>query len=91
MMFLTLEDRSESVDVILWPDVYERHADVVMEPGPFEITGTVKEDWGTYSLVADTVRAVEWSPNVVDLELASRKLAVSFEGEYVYTDVEVAA
>lgn len=91
MMFLTLEDRSESVDVILWPDVYERHADVVMEPGPFEITGTVKEDWGTYSLVADTVRAVEWSPNMVDLELASRKLAASFEGECVYTDVEVAA
>ena len=91
MMFLTLEDKSETVDVILWPDVYERYADVLMGGGPFEVRGRVLEEWGTYSVEADFVRAVEWSPNVVDLELASQRLLRSFEGEYVYGDVAVAA
>ena len=87
MMFLTLEDKSETVDVILWPDVFERHADIVLAGGPFEVQGRVEEDWGTYSLVAERVRAVEWSPNVVDLELASARLADSFRGDNRYADV----
>lgn len=88
MMFLTLEDRSETLDVILWPEVFERHADLLLEGGPFEVTGRVEEDWGTCSLVADKVRAVEWSPNVVDLELASDRLKNSFGEQYRYVDVE---
>jgi len=91
MMFLTLEDKSETVDVILWPDAYERFADVVVGPGPFEVHGRVKEDWGTFSVEADSVRAVDWSPSVVDLERASERLARSFEGEYEYGDVRTAA
>ncbi|MBT6147381.1 MAG: hypothetical protein HOH74_18235, partial [Gemmatimonadetes bacterium] len=89
MMFLTLEDRTETVDVILWPDVYERYADVVLGDGPFAITGRVEEDYGTYSLVAEKVRSVDWSPNVVDLELASQRLARSFADGYEYADVNV--
>jgi error-prone DNA polymerase len=91
MMFLTLEDRSETVDVILWPDVFERHADVVLGGGPFEVVGRVEEDWGTYSVVADRIKAVDWSPNVVDLELASQRLEKSFGEGYRYADVGVAA
>ena len=89
MMFLTLEDRTETVDVILWPDVYERHADVVLGDGPFELTGRVEADHGTHSLVAERVRSVDWSPNVVDLELASQRLARSFADGYEYADVNV--
>jgi error-prone DNA polymerase len=91
MMFLTLEDRSETVDVILWPDVYEKHADLLLGGGPFEVTGRVEEDWGTYSLVAQRVRAVDWSPNVVDLELASARLEKSFGEGYEYGDIAVGA
>ena len=89
MMFLTLEDRSETIDVILWPDIYERYADVVLGDGPFEVVGRVEEDWGTFSLVAEQVRAVDWSPNVVDLELASKRLAASFGHGDEYADVNV--
>jgi DNA-directed DNA polymerase III PolC len=89
MMFLTLEDRSETIDVILWPDIYERYADVVLGDGPFEVVGRVEEDWGTFSLVAEQVRAVDWSPNVVDLEVASKRLAASFGLGYEYADVNV--
>ncbi len=91
MMFLTLEDNTESVDVVLWPDVFERFADVVAGPGPFEVWGRVTEDWGTYTVDADSIRAVEWSPNVVDLDLASQRLARSFEGDFAYADVDTAA
>jgi DNA polymerase III alpha subunit len=89
MMFLTLEDRSETVDVILWPDVFGRHADIVLGGGPFEVVGRVEEDWVTFSLVAEKIRAVEWSPNVVDLELASARLEKSFGEDYMYRDVAV--
>ncbi len=89
MMFLTLEDRTETIDVILWPDIYERYADIVLGDGPFEIVGKVEEDWGTFSLVAEQIRAVDWSPNVVDLELASKRLAASFGQGYEYADVNV--
>ncbi len=91
MMFLTIEDKSESADVVLWPDVFERCADVVAGPGPFEVRGRVTEDWGTFTVEADSIRAVAWSPNEVDFELASRKLAASVEGVRRYGDVETAA
>ena len=92
MMFLTIEDRTESADVILWPDVFERFADDTTEPGPFEVWGRVVEDWGTYSLEADTIRCVAWAPNQVDLELASKRLERSFEGlEFIYGDIDTAA
>ena len=92
MMFLTIEDKTESVDVVLWPDIFERFADVLAGPGPFEIWGTVSEDFGTFTVEADAVRSVEWSPNLVDLELASKHLAQSFGPEFTYADLkEVAA
>ena len=89
MMFLTLEDKSGTADVILWPDVFQRSADAVLGGGPFEVRGRVEEDWGAFSLVAEQVRAVEWSPGLVDLERASERLAASFGREYRYADVGV--
>ena len=74
MFFLTLEDRTGTIDVILWPDVYERFFDTVNDSGPFEVWGRVSEDHGTWSLEADAVRAVEWSPAVIDLERVSQRL-----------------
>ncbi len=87
MLFITLEDKSECADVILWPDVLERCGDELVEPGPLEVWGTVSEDWDTFSLEADSVRAVEWSPALVDFELASRRLENSFGEDFTYADV----
>ena len=87
MMFITLEDKSECADVILWPDVLERCGDELVEPGPLEVWGTVSEDWDTFSVEADSVRAVEWSPALVDFELASRRLENSFDEDFTYADV----
>jgi error-prone DNA polymerase len=74
MQFLTLGDRSGYLDIIFWPDVYERYADVLLESGPFEVHGRVTEDWGTFNVEASFVKSVAWSPNQVDLQLASEKL-----------------
>ncbi len=87
MQFLTLEDKTECVDVILWPAVYDRFADVLVGPGPFEIRGRVTEDWDSYSLEADFVRAVGFSPNQIDFELASERLSGSLAKYRPYADI----
>ncbi len=88
MMFLTLEDRTGCADVILWPRSYHRYADILSRPGPYEIWGRVTEDWGTFSVEAERVRAVEWSPNQVDFDLASRRLENSFKNNATYHDIQ---
>ena len=87
MLFITLEDKSECADVILWPDVYERYADDLVERGPLEIRGTVSEEWGTYSVEAEFVRAVPWSPAIIDFELAARRLEKSYDDWRIYPDI----
>jgi DNA-directed DNA polymerase III PolC len=89
MLFVTMEDKTECVDVILWPDVYERYADVMAEPGPFEVWGRVSEDYGTFTLEAQSVRCVQWSPDMIDFEAASERLKNSYKAaDYVYADVK---
>ena len=88
MLFVTIEDKTEVTDVVFWPEVYDRFADTLAEPGPFEIWGTVSEEWGTYTLEADTITTVTWSPNVVDLDLASRRLENSFKDYAPYADIQ---
>ncbi len=88
MLFITLEDKTEVVDIVFWPDVYDRFADTLAEPGPFEVRGTVSEEWGTYTLEADTITAVTWSPNMVDLDIASRRLENSFKDFAPYVDIQ---
>jgi error-prone DNA polymerase len=75
MMFLTLEDKSECIDVIVWPDVYDRLYDELQESGPYEVWGRVTEDYGTYSLEAKELRSVAWSPGIIDMKRASERLA----------------
>jgi error-prone DNA polymerase len=87
MMFITVEDKTECVDVILWPDVYERYSDALSEAGPFEIWGTVSEDWGAYTVEAQRITAVTWSPGFVDFERASKRLEKSFTQDYTYADI----
>ena len=91
MMFLTVEDKTGCVDVIFWPRDFERFADVLSEPGPYEIWGKVSEDWDTFSLAAHRIRAVSWSPSQVDFEQASKRLANSFKLNYTYEDIQPVA
>jgi DNA polymerase III alpha subunit len=87
MMFMTIEDKTECVDIILWPDIYERYADVLADVGPFEIWGKVSEDWGAYTVEAQRIATVAWSPGVVDFDRASERLGKSFTQDYTYADI----
>lgn len=88
MMFIMLEDATECTDVVLWPDVYDRYCDVIREPGPYEIYGTVSEDFGAYTVEADTIKPVRWSPSEVDFQRASERLKTSYQREYTYGDIK---
>lgn len=87
MQFLTLEDRTECMDIVFWPSVFERYGEILHSSGPFEIWGKVTEDWGTYSLEADWVRAVAWNPGQIDFTKASRRLEQSRPSP-VYAEIE---
>jgi len=44
MMFLTIEDLAGMLDVIIFPDVYQRAKTIVSSNSPMLITGTVETD-----------------------------------------------
>jgi DNA-directed DNA polymerase III PolC len=90
MKFLTIEDKTECIDVIFWPKKYDNFADEILRSGPFEIWGTVSEDSGTYTLEADSIRSVEWFPGSVDFNLASERLALSLKKNYTYDNIPIA-
>ena len=88
MEFLTLEDKTEHMDIIFWPSVFKHFQDDLVALGPCEVYGKVTQDYGTYCIVADFIRPVEWSPNMVDFELASAKLQQSANQYRRYEDIK---
>ncbi len=82
MQFLTLEDQSGHVDVVFWPDMLDRCEDELAAPGPFEVWGRVSEEWDTFTLEAERVRAVPFTPNLVDFERASARLRAGLDTVY---------
>jgi error-prone DNA polymerase len=86
MKFLTLEDKSGTVDIIFWPDMLERWEESLLEPGPFEVWGKVTEEWDTFSLEAERVRPLVYTPNIVDFDLASARLRAGVAAEEIVPD-----
>jgi len=74
MSFVTIADKSGMVDVIFWPETQRRFADTLLLPGPFLIRGTVQNDYGTTTVIAQDLQHVEWHAAVVDFDRASKRL-----------------
>jgi len=55
MKFMTLEDRHGVVEAVVFPDVYRRCGRRMGGAGCYRVTGTVKEQHGAVSVVADDV------------------------------------
>jgi len=55
MKFMTLEDRHGVVEAVLFPDVYRRCGRMLGRAGCYRASGTVKEQFGSVTLVADDV------------------------------------
>jgi error-prone DNA polymerase len=58
--FLTMEDETGFVNVVIWPRVYERHAAVVKTSALLGVTGKLESQQGVLHLIADQV----WTPRV---------------------------
>ncbi len=93
MKFITLEDKTECVDVVLWPEVVDTYADVLTFGGPFAVWGKVTEEWDAYTVEAHRISAVQWSPAQMDFERASKQLKSSYTEQFTYRDIgnEIAA
>lgn len=55
MRFLTLEDESGLVEVNLFPDVYERDGERLIDRGPFLIEGRAEDHLGAVTLRAEAI------------------------------------
>jgi error-prone DNA polymerase len=56
--FMTLEDETGFVNIILWPRVFERHATLAKTARFLGVTGTLQADLGVVHLVAERL----WQP-----------------------------
>lgn len=89
MLFLTLEDKTGCIDVIFWPGKYEAFFDIIHQEGPFEIWGTVTEDWDTFTLEATYIRKADWAANLPDFKRAEALLKDSLKKKDSYHDVYI--
>ena len=59
MRFLTIEDRSGTVEAVLFPDVYRRFGHLIRGYGPYLLRGRVEDAHGAITL---TVGSLELAP-----------------------------
>jgi error-prone DNA polymerase len=58
--FMTLDDETGFVNVVLWPSVFERHALLAKTATFLGVTGTLQAQQGVVHLVAEQL----WTPQV---------------------------
>ena len=62
MKFMSMEDRTGTYEVTLFPDAYRRLAPKTMSQGPYIFDGTVDEHFGVYSLNCRNLQVLERLP-----------------------------
>ena len=55
MKFLTLEDLAGTMEVLMFPEVYQRYGFLVRSRGPFVVTGKVESQHGSVSISASSL------------------------------------
>ena len=55
-MFLTLEDETGSLNVVLWPRVWERQRAVVLGTSLLAVDGVLETDGEVHHLIADRLQ-----------------------------------
>jgi error-prone DNA polymerase len=60
VLFMTLEDETGFVNVVVWPRVFEQHATLARTAGFLGVTGRVQAQDGVVHLLADTL----WQPRL---------------------------
>ncbi|HEX2612848.1 MAG TPA: hypothetical protein VHO02_04580, partial [Fibrobacteria bacterium] len=63
-------------------DMLDKWEEQLLEGGPFAVWGKVTEEWDAFSLEAERVRPVQYTPNLVNFDAASERLRASpYSGE----------
>jgi DNA polymerase III alpha subunit len=58
MKFVMLEDLTGTVEAVFFPDAYRRSGAALAGPGPFLVTGVVRNDHGCLTFEAHEVEAI---------------------------------
>ena len=58
MCLLNLSDQTGMIDVVIWSDLYTSVYSTLASSEGLKVTGLVKENYGVFSLVADTIEKV---------------------------------
>ncbi len=58
MQFLSLEDLSDTFEVVLFPAAYQRYGSILRDRGPYVVTGRVMEESGCYTVNAERIQRV---------------------------------
>ncbi len=58
MKFLTIEDRHGVIECVAFPDTYRKYGARMSSPGCYEITGTVKDQFGATGVVVEDVQPI---------------------------------
>jgi DNA polymerase III alpha subunit len=61
MEFLSLEDLTETFEVVLFPATYQRYGAIIRDRGPYVISGKVLEESGCYTITAERVERTKGS------------------------------
>ncbi|MGL1936517.1 MAG: DNA polymerase III subunit alpha [Fibrobacterales bacterium] len=67
MMFLTLQDHSGTIDVVVWPQKAKEYSDRLQITSPIRVDGVVQEDNGTFTLQLTHIALLDWHPAQVHL------------------------
>jgi DNA polymerase III alpha subunit len=70
MKFLSMEDRTGTFEVTIFPEAYAKYAGLTVGGGALSVTGRVEDDMGALSLVADRIEPC--SPRATPTGGASR-------------------
>jgi DNA-directed DNA polymerase III PolC len=59
MQFLSLEDLTDTFEVVLFPATYQQYGSVLKDRGPYIVTGRVMEESGCYTVNAERVQRIK--------------------------------
>jgi DNA polymerase-3 subunit alpha/error-prone DNA polymerase len=55
MKFLDMEDETDAFEAVVFPQTYEKFAELTREAGPLVVTGTIKDDSGSPALEVSSI------------------------------------
>ena len=59
VVFLSLEDETGLINVVLMPDVFKRYRSLILSRSFFEVKGFLEKKYGVVNVIGKSVRSIE--------------------------------